>query len=133
MKMTIRTNAGKFADKLESISEKRLNAWIRFTFREEAEDFAKYVQDAWLRGRAMERITGETADSVQPWTKNNVIKVRPGVRVPGSLNYLGRFVGTEKEFMRPAWAEFSRGRRVQKAVDKNIEKMLEEVINADTN
>lgn len=116
----------------------RLGAWVQYALRSEADDFTEYVKNSWLSGQAMNRRTGELYNSVKPWTPkgrpkkglfSNVqgVYIRPGVGIPGTLNYLGRYIGTEKEFMIPAFEQFTALGRVQRAVEDNVAKMLDKV------
>ena len=43
MKIQIKTNAGVVEKKLKGINERRLNAWVGFALREEAEEFSDTV------------------------------------------------------------------------------------------
>lgn len=117
----------KKKEALEEINQRRLLAWCRFAIREEAEDFVEYVRSSWLSGQAMQVRTGRTRDSVTPWTnKKGQILVRPGVGIPGTLNYLNRWIGTDKEFMYPAFRSFGTA-RIGRAIEKNVDRMLDKV------
>lgn len=137
--VNVTSNASEVADHLENVSQRRLNAWVYYALNDEAWDFARHVRDQWLNGRAMNRRTGETADSVLPWSpvrrksqmslsqRVGSVYVRPGVGIQGSLNYLNRYVGTSREFMIPAFQRWQANGRITKAVDDNIDKMLKKV------
>ena len=133
MKVTIKTNVDEVKRKFSGLSDKRLYAWVSYTFREQAEEYTEYVRNAWLHGRAMDWRTGDTARSVQPWTRkrDRHILIRPGVNVPGVKNYLYRYIGTKHEFMRPAWKQFAVGNRVEDAVRQNLDKMLDQAMKKD--
>lgn len=138
--LRIYTNAEAISEALEKVSERRLAAWVQYALSSEADDFAEYVKEGWLTGRAMKKVTGETYESVRPWTPKKRklsgtglfasvkgVYVRPGVNIPGTLNYLGRYIGTKHEFMKSAWAYFNASQRVVKAVDENVARMLDKV------
>lgn len=117
----------KLSKTIGSINKERLSTWVRFGAREAAEQYTQYVKFGWLSGKALDVRTGKTRDSVRPWTnKKKQIFVRPGVGIPGSLNYLGRWTGTSREFMRPSFRAFGEG-RVSSIVDRNIDRMLDVV------
>ena len=131
MKIQIKTNAGVVEKKLKGINERRLNAWVGFALREEAEEFSDTVRKQWLSGYAFERRTGTLADHVLPWTrkKDNAVLVRPGVKVPGSSNWLGRWAGHPKrDFMQKAFKQFSANGRIAQAVEENIDEQLEKAM-----
>ena len=132
------SDAFKTIDKLDDIQKKHIASWVQFSLREEADKFVPFVRLNYLQGQKLRRITGRTASSIKAWTpKKGTIKkhgltkgvfIRPGVGIAGNLNYLGKWVNTEREFMRPALLRFRTGGRVENAVRKNIDKMLDEVL-----
>ncbi len=140
--LRIDTNSDVVAAAFREVGSKRLMAWVAFSLREEAHDFIPFVQQNYLSGQKLKRRTGQTSDSVKTWMPGSkklkvysdiTARVRPGVGITGSLNYLGRWTGTEREFMRPAFAAFAAGNRVERAIDDNIDKMLRKVFNEKQN
>lgn len=54
-----------------------------------AEGYAKLLRDQYLSGQVLDTVTGTTRGSVKFYKlRKGVFAVRPGVGVPGSLNYL---------------------------------------------
>lgn len=127
---------------LDDIARQRLDTWIRFALSNEADAFADYVAKNWLSGSPVKVVTGETRHSVRAWAQKNSkgshknsIAVRPGVRgldgrvpIPGTLNYLSKWTGTKLEFMRPAFKQFTASGRVKRAVEENVNRMLDKAI-----
>lgn len=122
----VSTNAKAVSQKVKTVS-RSVELWCRYALGKEADDFRSYVRNFWLRGRALKYVTGETYSHVDSWIKGSAVYVRPGVGVSGWQNYLCRWIDTDKEFMRPAFKEFSAFGRVEKAVKNNIDKMMERV------
>lgn len=112
-------------------ASEHLAAWVLYGLGDASHEFIPFVQYEYLRGQVLNRITGETSDSVQAWHprkwKNGeqTYFIRPGVGIDGNLNYLYRWIGTEYEFMRPAWEHFTAIRSVGDYISRNIDKMLE--------
>ena len=128
---------------LSGIASARLYAWVRFSLREAGDEFAEYVRTNWLSGRPVPIITGETRHSVGSWEQRKAqgkkVKttfVRPGVRslkdpkkpIPGTLNYLGKWAGTDHEFMRPAFRQFGMATKVGRALEENISRQLDKAM-----
>jgi hypothetical protein len=88
--------------------------------------FAEYIRKTYLRGRAMNYLSGQTYESVKFFKKkDNQMGVRPGVGVRGSLNYLHRFIGTEHEFMQPAYKDWASTNQAGKEAHRLFDKWLE--------
>lgn len=106
---------------------KTLDTWIKIGVGDYAHDFIPYVQQNYLHGQALKRLTGETEESVNTWysKRKKTWFVRPGIGIAGSLNYLGKWVGTSKEFMRPAFAAFSASNDLEKKIAEKIKRNLE--------
>lgn len=128
---------------LSGIASGRLYAWIRFSLGEEADQFADYVKGSWLSGSPVPVITGETRHSVAPWLQrkkdgkriNPTLFVRPGIigldgtkPIPGTLNYLGKWTGTNHEFMRPAFRIFATGDRITHSIERNVSKQMDKAM-----
>lgn len=90
---------------------------------------ATYIKRNYLRGQAMRKRTGETYNHLKLFysKKEKAWYIRPGVGVKGSQNYLARYIGTKREFMKPGWASYlaqtdAQGyiaRKLQKLIDRN--------------
>jgi hypothetical protein len=118
------------------------------TFALSSAKFAEYVRDYKLSGQSLYEPTGETKESTKPYRmtkKYGVVPaylVRPGVGIPGSLNYLygmargfavaksGKqfFYARPRPFIKEAWEEWGGKKQVRsyaEAVkDSVIQKLL---------
>lgn len=122
----VTSNADQVSRQVKTIS-KSVELWVRFALGQEADKFRDYIRRVWLHGRALNYRTGRTHDHVDVWIRGNGVYVRPGVGILGWQNYLARWVGTELEFMKPGFREFSASGRIEKAVKENVDKMMEKV------
>lgn len=126
------------------ISVDYLPKWISYTLNHDANEFAEYVRTYWISGQRIKVETGETFDTLGPFvpsrkkrrssTDEIYYSVRPGVGVPGNLNFHGRWAKPAykqfgHEFMRPAFRAFTAGDKVQKDVERNIETGLQWALN----
>jgi hypothetical protein len=113
----------KFGKEQERIGNRMVNLM--------AEEFARYVRLSKLSGQVLSPASGKTKESVKFFKdkrRKSVFVVRPGVGIPGSLNYLtgfergfqkGRLTGTKRPFMGPASKEFKAGKNHMKIM-KNV-------------
>ena len=126
------------------VSAEFLPKWISYTLNKDANEFAEYVRNFWISGQAIKKDTGETFDTLGPFvpsrkrrknaTDEIYYSVRPGVGVPGNLNFHARWSKPAykqfgHEFMRPAFKAFTAGDKVQKDVERNIETGLQWALN----
>ena len=126
------------------VSEEYLPVWINYVLNHDANEFAEYVRGYWISGNAINRVTGETFNSLMPFVpsrkrrKNKTdeiyYSVRPGVGIRGNLNFHGRwakgaYAQFGHEFMRPAFRAFTAGDKVQKDVIRNVDKGLQWALN----
>ena len=137
--MRIEIDAKEMRLMLKGITEDRLNAWVDYSFYDEAFALSDFIKRQFLSGQAMnvrpedERKRGipHTRDRVLPYRykgkREHTLILRPGVGIRGMQNYLVRYVGTSHEFMRPAFNAFGGSMRVERAVRENIEKMIKKV------
>ena len=137
--MRIEVDAKKMHLMLKGISEDRLDAWVDYSFYDEAFALSDFIKRQFLSGQKMKvrpddkRRSGvpHTRDRVLPYKykskKEHTIVLRPGVGIPGMQNYLVRYVGTAHEFMKPAFEAFGGRLRIEKAVRENVENMLKKV------
>jgi hypothetical protein len=96
-----------------------------------SEAFAEYVRRNKLSGQVLDVISGETRDSVGFYKIRNARTskwvVRPGLGIPGHLNYLAGFARgmmvsvrghaytvRPRPFMKPGWKEFRASGEVKK-------------------
>lgn len=127
-----------------NVSEEHLPVWINYTLNRDANEFAEYVKLFWISGQRLNRVTGETFDSLMPFVpsrKRRKLKtdeiyysVRPGVGILGNLNFHGRWAMPAyqqfgHEFMRPAFASFTAGDKVERDVQKNIDQGFQWALN----
>lgn len=116
----IHRNAGLFlelADDMPSIAN--------FIVSQVADDYADWVRDRYLSGQVLRKVTGETYSSTKFFKmQEGTFGVRPGVGVPGSLNYLYRWVGTGREFMKPSARAFRAAGMPQKTADRILSGIL---------
>jgi len=107
---------------------KRLNSAVQHSVGNSAHDACQYIKDTFLTGRALAKLTGETYDSVKVFYDKRAKSwyIKPGVGINGHLNYLFKWIGTSKEFMKPGWQEYL-SLREGKMVDDVI-RAIEEVM-----
>lgn len=114
------SNSGLFleiADDLPSIGN--------FIVSQVAEEYADWVRDRYLSGQVLRKLTGETYESTKFFKlQDGAFGVRPGVGVPGNLNYLHRWIGTRKEFMKPSARAFQQAGMPQKTADRILSGIL---------
>lgn len=114
------------APKRAKSAEKYIKTWIRSAIGDLAHDAIQFIKDNYLVGQALNRRSGLTCNSVkQFWVKNEQAwYLRPGVGVPGSQNYLARWIGTPREFMRPGFERYLASRDPEGLIAKKIEGKL---------
>lgn len=86
----------------------KLNSTVQHVVGNGAHDACEYIKNTFLTGRALAKRTGETYDSIQVFYDKQVKSwyIKAGVGINGHLNYLFKWIGTSKEFMRPGWEEY---------------------------
>lgn len=90
---------------------------LNYATAEVAKRFADYTKRNYLLGQSLNRVTGETYNSVKFFKQKEMqMGVRPGVGIRGSLNYLNKYIGTSKEFMKPSSNEFKTSGRAEKVL-----------------
>ena len=100
-----------------------LGPTFNYITAEVSKRLANFTKVNYLMGQKLNRKTGETFQSVKFFKlKNFVMGVKPGVGVRGSLNYLNKWIGTDKEFMAPALKQFEDSRRAEKIMKQIIAK-----------
>ncbi len=103
-----------------------LPAILNFSASEVADDLASYIRDTFLTGRALQKRTGETHDSVRGYKAKRGDQghfVDFGVGVNGHLNYLHKWDGTGREFMGPGKDAYEATGRWTTLVEGNLERM----------
>ena len=126
------------------VSAEYLPKWISWTLNHSANEFAEYVRTFWISGNAINKVTGETFNSLMPFvpsrkrrkrsTDEIYYSVRPGVGISGNLNFHGRWAKPAyrqfgHEFMRPAFRAFTTGNKVENEVRANIDRGLQWALN----
>lgn len=102
--MDLRIKLDGNADKNVKYASKHIYKWFVSALGDKAHeyrDFARKTFTSYLENR-----TGETVDSINTWipkrerkSQNPKWYIRPGVNIPGMLNYLSIWVGTSRDFM----------------------------------
>ena len=126
------------------VSEEYLPKWINYVLNHDANEFAEYVRMFWASGQRINIVTGETFNTIMPFvpsrkrrklkTDDIYYSVRPGVGVDGNLNFHGRWAKPAyqqfgHEFMRPAFAAFTAGNRVERDVQQNVDRGIQMALN----
>lgn len=92
---------------------------------EASKNYATYVKLGYLTGNPMGLRTGQLFESVKFLrTKGRPelsYTVMAGVGIKGNLNYLNRYVGTEKEFMRPSFQKWKSEKEALKIIEANFQ------------
>lgn len=87
-----------------------------------AHEAVDFIKERYLRGQALNYITGETYGHVKAYYVKGEWWIRPGVGVAGCHNYLAKWVGTEREFMKPGFERFlNQRKKVEDAVKERVE------------
>lgn len=122
----IHTEVGGDAGRRVSRAARLLKGWVRSATGDVANEAGRHIKTRFLRGQALNYITGTTHDSLRQWfiPRDGSWWIRPGVGIPGSLNYLAKWIGTEHEFMQPGFKDFLAGRDVGMDIIKKIERRL---------
>lgn len=117
------------SSKMKTISDK-LAVWVNGSIGDIAHELIPFIQQRYLSGQALNRITGRTSDSVKAWysKKRRSWFVRPGIGIPGNLNYLAQWAGTEHEFMKPGLAAYLAVHDVKNRMLKDIDRRIENVM-----
>lgn len=125
MKLEISGNA---IEKFE-YTAKHIDGWVRSAVGDKAHSYKDYVRGNFTRF-LNDRGPGGTGtrESIQAWTpkrnrKANVAEwyIRPGVRIPGMLNYLYKWIGTSRDFMNRTFAEWTAVNNVGDYITDKIE------------
>lgn len=122
MKMVLSGTAYDDYKELEEDFDKIFN----YGLYKSAEDYATYVKNNYLTGQAMKNRTGELYKSVKYLKDNKMTNsyiVMAGVGVTGHLNYLNRYVGTKKEFIKPAFKDWESQKRAFNIIEANFNKV----------
>jgi len=84
-----------------------------------AEEYAETVRENYLSGQVLQVITGETRASVKFFKERpGRFGVRPGVGVPGNLNYLAGLARRGYEFMRTSNQAFQSANRPREIAER---------------
>lgn len=105
---------------------KHLAGWITTATGDIAKEAGDFIKSYYLNGQALEKRTGLTYRSVKQFyvKRESAWYLRPGVGVPGSQNYLARWIGTEKEFMQPGFERYVASRDVPMRIVRKVEAKL---------
>lgn len=98
---------------------------LNYITAEVAKKFSDYTRRNYLLGQSLQKRSGETYRSVKFYKKENMeMGVSPGVKVPGSLNYLNKWIGTDRDFMRKSYKSFVQSGRADKTAEYIINQLL---------
>ena len=106
--------------------EKDFDKIFDYGLYKSAEDYATYVKEKYLSGQAMNYRTGELYKSVKYLKDSEMTHsyvVMAGVGIAGHLNYLNRYVGTNKEFIKPAFKDWQSQKRAFNIMESNFDKI----------
>lgn len=116
----------KITDDYEKLG-KDLQSIYDYGLAEASKNYALFVKIGYLTGNPMKRRTGELFKSVKfirtkgkPELSYTVV---PGVGIRGHLNYLNRYVGTDKEFMKPSFKSWKNRKVIDQILENNFNKI----------
>lgn len=120
--------SGNALEKFSYASE-HIDGWIRSAVGDKAHEFRFFAKEQFPR-YLNDRGPGGTGtrESIQAWTPKRSRRkgvaewfIRPGVRIPGMLNYLFKWVGTSRDFMNGSFRQWSTMARVPDYVSSKVE------------
>ena len=87
----------------------------------------KYIRQNYLRGQALRKITGETYKHLGQYYLKQTGQwfIRPGIGVKGQMNYLARWLGTDKDFMHRGFAAYAATIDINGKVDSAVQKFID--------
>lgn len=107
-------------------AQEHFRGWVRTATGDVAKEGGEFIKEHYLRGQALQRITGRTHDSVKQFYVRSEQSwyIRPGVGIKGSLSYLARWIGTRREFMKPGFKRFLAERNAEREIIRKVEDKL---------
>ncbi len=125
MSLIKRTVSGDAQDRIDR-SRVYLESWVRSAVGDVAHEAGDYIKRYYLSGQALDVRSGLTRRSIKQFydKREKAWYLRPGVGVRGSLNYLAKWIGTDKEFMVPGFKSFMAVRDIEGDIMKKIEAKL---------
>lgn len=113
---------GNAPETIKKLNEK-YPAYVTMAIGDLSHSLADSIRSKFLHGKALDLITGQTEESVKAFYEKRSKSwfVRVGVGIPGSLNYLARWTGTEHEFMAPGFTDFQNNTDIIDYLVKNVE------------
>lgn len=107
----------EFPDELPDIMN-----WIT---SEVALSVSDYYKSKELSGQVLNRVTGQTYRSTKFYKKSDMkFGIRPGVGVPGNLNYLNKWVGTSRQVGVKTYKTWKGQKRASKLASKLLDRTL---------
>lgn len=105
---------------------RRLKGLVRSAIGDIAHEGEEFIKKNYLEGQALHKITGELHGSVQAFYAGDKGSwfIKKGVRVRGNLNYVAKWIGTSKEFMRPGFDRFLASKDIAAQVAAKVDKSL---------
>ncbi len=123
MRITIKDTV---ADEYERLGKDLQNIYD-YGLAEASKNYALFVKLGYLTGNPMGKRTGELYKSLKfVRTKNKPelsYTILPGIGVKGHLNYLNRYIGTEKEFMNPSFKAWKDRKTINQILESNFERI----------
>lgn len=103
-----------------------LESWIRSATGDLAHEAGDHIKRSFLSGQNLSARSGVTRGSVKQFydKREKAWYLRPGVGVRGSLNYLAKWIGTDKEFMKPGFDAYLNSKDIEGEIIKKIEAKL---------
>lgn len=111
-------------------TQKHLKKWLISAVGDKSHEYKDYAVstfEQYLKNR-----TGETRGSIQTWIPKRNVRankaewyVRPGVHIPGMLNYLYKWIGTDRDFMGGSFANWIQVARIDEYAGKAIKKRFD--------
>ena len=113
-------------------TQNHLDKWLISAVGDKAHEYKSYAVgsfEQYLTNR-----TGETRGSIQAWIPKRNLKakkaawyIRPGVHIKGMLNYLFKWVGTDKDFMGGSFEQWSRNAQIDEYTAREIRKRFDKL------
>lgn len=126
MRITIKDTVAVEYEKLG----KDLKEIYDYGLAEASKNYALFVKIGYLTGNPMAKKTGELYKSLKfVRTKGQPdlsYTIMPGVGVKGNLNYLNRYIKTEKEFMAPSFKAWKDRKTINQILETNFEKIAKQ-------
>ena len=125
--MDLRIKLDGNAEENVKYAAKHLSGWILSAVGDKAHEYRDFARETFTS--YLENRTGETVNSINTWIpkRNRRAKkpewyIRPGVKIPGMLNYLFKWVGTSRDFMNGSFEAWKQKSNIAEYVEYKVEK-----------